>query len=403
MTRAVLSALVAAGLIAYVGLMSRDWAAERHYLRGEDERLAGRLPQAVAEYEAAREMLPMCADYQRAAGQASLDQYTAAASAGERDLRSLYRAQDAQQKARDADPRYPYHDFELGLVLFTMRKAGLDGQPSPEPAFARALALDPGNPRFLAGWVRWESSQGHADAAWSSFVKLALLHPKVIPEFAPEMLHGDTDYERFGRDLGDAVEANLNFAAYLLKVQRPDLAEERIAHVPPEAWSEENVAWGVSNILIARDRNEDAQRVLYQAVAKAPSNLNLWYLLGRVLVNDRKFPDAVKAYQRALSVHPGYLPFMLDLARAAESAGQPEVALQSYRAALNHGDLNLAQKKAIFLRIGEILGTRGDVAGALGAYRQARELDPDNHEIGLKIEVLEYKATRSAPAAPRSP
>jgi tetratricopeptide (TPR) repeat protein len=394
-----LSALVTAGLLSYLGVLSWSWAAERHYQRGEDFERAGELARAGTEFEAARELLPTCADYQRAAGRVSLAQWGTTAESG-RDLRLLFQAKDAQQKARAADPLYPYHDFELGLVLFTMRRAGLDHQPSPEPYFRRALELDPGNPRFMAGWIRWESSQGKAEAAWSDFVKLVRLHPAVIRDFGPDMLRDDRDYERFGADLGRDPRANLEYAAYLYERKQYALAEKRIRLIPASSWSDEAAAGIVARVMIVQGHPEEAEQTLREAVVKAPDNLNLWTTLGPLLIRREKFPDAVEIYQRALHYHPGYQSFLLGLADAAEKAGQPELALENYRRAINLGGLGPPQRKKVFTRMAEIHEGQGSLEAALGAYRQAQELDPDDRELALKIDVLTFQLSRAKPRVP---
>jgi len=80
----------------------------------------------------------------------------------------------------------------------------------------------------------------------------------------------------------------------------------------------------------------------------------------------------------------GEIQTLLDAAEQAAASGNIEAAVAGYRNILT----KVPSLTTAYLRIGALLEARGDIAGALAAYRDLARLEPDNSRAAAAIARL---------------
>jgi predicted Zn-dependent protease len=122
---------------------------------------------------------------------------------------------------------------------------------------------------------------------------------------------------------------------------------------------------------------EDAEALLRRATQLAPDYLEVWMLLGSILLEAGRFLDAVPPLEQATQLAPESAEAWGRLAQGLARASRPEQAAEAYARAVG---LN---PNAALLQMGyaHTLKTLGDQAAALQAYRAAIAARPDFGEV----------------------
>lgn len=136
----------------------------------------------------------------------------------------------------------------------------------------------------------------------------------------------------------------------------------------------------------------DQEKLLKEALAKDPKNLNALISLGNMMMDASRFNEAIDAYQKALDIDPKNVDVRVDMGTCYRNAGKPEVAVKEYRKALEinpqhlNGNKNLGVVLAYDLR---------DYAQAVKAFEKALEIAPNAPDAGaLRQEIQKLKAVK---------
>jgi tetratricopeptide (TPR) repeat protein len=394
MKKVLAAGLIVTGFAAYVFINVTAFLAERAYLRGEKREKAGDRESALLYYQKAQSLVPARAEYQRAVCRVSLSLYQPGTSS----RRPLHQAKDACARAVEANPAYPYHWLELGQVLSAMEKAGIKGQPSPEPFLLRAREIDPDNPRFLAGWLQWEIQRGKTERAWETFIHLLHVRPRMLRELGPALLKTEGDFERLSLALGGDWQVNVEYAIYLLKVGHLARAEEQVRKISPADRSHPWVAAVMADILSAQQKYEEAEKVLAASLKAWPRELNLLTRLADVQLKRGNPLAALQTYEKALALQPEHINLQLAVCEITIREGLAEKAWEHVRTAAGSEKVSAAKKKALFLKLARMLEEKGDLAGAVSAYRHVLDWAPEDSDITRRIKILELKIKYQKPA-----
>jgi len=134
----------------------------------------------------------------------------------------------------------------------------------------------------------------------------------------------------------------------------------------------------------------DKVKMLQEAVAKDPKNLNAWINLGNDLMDSRRFAEAAEAYQKALVLDPKNLDVRVDLGTCLRESGKPDQAVKEYKKALeaNPNHVNANKNMAVVLE-----NDLRDNKQALKYFEKALSLAPNAPDAPvIKAEIDKLKA-----------
>jgi len=133
-------------------------------------------------------------------------------------------------------------------------------------------------------------------------------------------------------------------------------------------------------------RGDEAERLLYRALALQPESAEIHNNLGNVLRSAGRLDVAIEAYRSAIALAPGLAEAHFNLGLAILRRGDAPGARQCFRAALQARP-GLADAH---LNLGFLLEEEGDHAGAIAAYRGAIAADPGLVEahVNLGMQLL---------------
>jgi len=128
---------------------------------------------------------------------------------------------------------------------------------------------------------------------------------------------------------------------------------------------------GKARALVAEDRNQEAEQVLRQMLARDPGNAMAHDLLGNLLSEFGRFDEARECFQRAIAIAPLLAGCYYDLVRCRPVTSDDDGLLQRMEAALATPGLDAAQRLRIHLAIGKAADDLGDYALAMQHFDAA--------------------------------
>ncbi len=253
---------------------------------------------------------------------------------------------DAAIRSLQAHVREQPRDFGAWATLGTaqVERARTDGDPSryarAERAFARSLALRPGNDRALAG-------QAALAAARHDFTA-ALDHADRALELNP--------YSE--RALCSRIDALVELGRYEEAAKAATVADRRRPGVP--------VFTRYAYVRELRGDVRTARRVLHQALGTAAGPADVAYVataLGNLERGQGRYGIALRHYARALAADDAHLPALEGRARAQASAGDRAGAITTLEQVVARSPL-----PGPLVALGELYEDRGDRAKAREQY-----------------------------------
>ncbi len=80
----------------------------------------------------------------------------------------------------------------------------------------------------------------------------------------------------------------------------------------------------------------DKVKALQDVVAKDPNNMNAWIQLGNIMMDTKRYTEAVEAYQKALAMDPTNTDVRVDMGTCMRESGRPEMGIAEYKKALEY-------------------------------------------------------------------
>jgi tetratricopeptide (TPR) repeat protein len=319
--------------------------------------LMGKNAQAIPEYKKTLELKPGLFEAELNVGISLLREKQAA---------------DAVPYLTDAagqNPKQYRPNFYLGEALL-----GAGDPAKAEPAFAAALAIDPMGAPAELGLAHAQAKQQHLDAAADHFKKAAELNPS----YRDDLLELGSLYETaqqpeqamaIYRQFPDNPGAQERLGELLLKADRPADAipcfQAAVAKSPTEA----NRA-ALAEAYLKNKEPDKALPVVEQILAADPDNFEIRMLHGRIIRDQRKFPEAAEEFARASKLQPDAPQAWSELAGVLVMAEDYPRAL----AALDRVAALHAEKPGhVFLRA-IVLDKMRDLKPALASYQRFLEL-----------------------------
>jgi cytochrome c-type biogenesis protein CcmH/NrfG len=134
--------------------------------------------------------------------------------------------------------------------------------------------------------------------------------------------------------------------------------------------------------------------MLQEAVRKAPSNTGGWIRLGNMLMDAKRFAEAVSAYEKALALDPKNVDVRVDLGTCFKNAGKPDKAVEEYRKALKTDPNHLNGHRNLGIVLGFDLKRKDE---AVKELEKSIELAPNAPEVALirqSIKEIKESALR---------
>lgn len=369
--------------------------ADFYFLRAKAHSTAGRFDRALADVDRALSMDPL---FPEAVGHKAIVQLNLGDPAA-----SLKTATQALKMTKDADLYYvrgaaysalgryaeALDDLNSALVLAADRpdlliargEVAIRLKKFPEALrdYNRAIELAPEDPRPYLGRGGHYLMTGEHDKARRDLDRCVELNPN----FALGYLRRGTYWKIVGD--GEAALADLRKASDAMPQSEEAWLERTLAEMatghfdPAEQGARHLLKISRNNgrahkilgtVLLARGRREEAVTHFGKALAKNPQDVESLYLRGTANAELKNYTDALRDFDRAAELLPGYLDPLLAKAGVFLVQNKPEKALEVYSAVLaKHPDniLLLRQRS-------ELLKAMGRFDEALRDLRRVKQL-----------------------------
>lgn len=134
----------------------------------------------------------------------------------------------------------------------------------------------------------------------------------------------------------------------------------------------------------------DKVKLLQEAVAKDPKNTNAWIELGNILMDTKRYAEAVESYGKALVLDPKNVDVRVDMGTCLKQSGNPDMAIKEYKTALeiNPNHLNANKNMAVVFAY-----DLKDNRQAVKYFEKALALAPNDPDAGaIRAEIEKLKA-----------
>jgi len=135
----------------------------------------------------------------------------------------------------------------------------------------------------------------------------------------------------------------------------------------------------------------DKVKMLQDVVAKDPKNMNAWIELGNILMDSKRYAEAVEPYAKALAIDPKNVDVRVDMGTCLRSSGKPDMAIKEYKKALeyNPNHINANKNMAVVLTY-----DLKDGKQAVKYFEKSLALAPNAPDAeAIKAEIEKLKAT----------
>ena len=132
----------------------------------------------------------------------------------------------------------------------------------------------------------------------------------------------------------------------------------------------------------------DQEKMLKEALAKDPKNLNALISLGNMMMDSSRFSEAVDAYQKALDIDPKNTDVRVDMGTCYKNMGKPDLAVKEYRQALEVNPQHLHALKNMGIVYAYDLHDSKEAVKAFEKALAAAPNDPDAERVKQEIQKL---------------
>ncbi len=136
----------------------------------------------------------------------------------------------------------------------------------------------------------------------------------------------------------------------------------------------------------------DQVKMLKDAVAKDPKNMDAWINLGNMLMDSSRFSEAADAYEKALAMDPKNVDVRVDMGTCYRNSGKPDMAVKEYLKALEMNPKHLLALKNLGIVYEYDLRDNKEAVKAFEKAIAVAPNDPDAER--LKQEIQKLKAEK---------
>jgi tetratricopeptide (TPR) repeat protein len=182
-------------------------------------------------------------------------------------------------------------------------------------------------------------------------------------------------FNRIPVGIGDSREVNFDLKKDLAGAKGPseeDLKKQQEVVKQNEKIKGLNAKLAQARELEKAGNYDQAIAILQEATTADASKDLLWAYLGDAYVGDKKYPDAVTAFQKAVALKPDSALYHNALANAYNKAGQPDKALAEYNQVVQMDPTNAA---TAYFNIGIVNYNTNKPDEAVTAFDKSIQLD----------------------------
>ncbi len=203
------------------------------------------------------------------------------------------------------------------------------------------------------------------------------------------MKHGnysnaETHLRSFLASNPDSAEGHFMLGYVFYREQKPrDSLAQYTAGARRRRPAANDLAIVAMDYILLRDY-PDADKWLTLATNWKPKNALYWYYLGRTKYNEDRFQDAIEAFKRCLSVHPGDIRAEYNLGLAYAGLNRSDDAIAAYKNAIQWEMHQAKTDPEPYFDLGQMLLNQGHYNRATSYLEHASALDANNprfHEV----------------------
>jgi len=259
----------------------------------------------------------------------------------------------------------PAKNFKLtaviaGLVLFSLTVdtiAELQYWKNSQTLFGRAIEVTKNNYMMLDNYGSILVEQGEVEDAIKCFQRSLEIYP-------------------------DSPMANNNLGCALQEVgdlqNAEDCFRKSIASDPNFIHAYINLA----NNLKRQNRPDEINDVLAKAEKIPVLSSETYTRFGQVYVDVQKYPQAIDAFNKAIEIDSGNIDAYGRRSLALSAVGKIDEAIADVRVVLQARPYDVM----MYRNLGIFLERKGDITGAIEAYREGLKIDPDNTNLRQLLE-----------------
>ncbi len=147
-----------------------------------------------------------------------------------------------------------------------------------------------------------------------------------------------------------------------------------------------------ANVMLSDNRDAEAERLLRQTLARDATHALAHELLGRVLADAGRFPEAHDSYAQAIAHAPQFAGLYYDLVRCRRITQSDGALIAQMEAALNRPGLSAERRLRLTLALGKAADDLGDYALAMQRFDAADSVR--RGIIGFDLRAFEARVDR---------
>lgn len=264
-------------------------------------------------------------------------------------------------------------------------------------AYQQASKLEPKNSKILTSLgflLTQQSNYSDAIAALERATKLDANNAKAFSALGfvyvrikdyPSALKSYRQAIALDRENIDAY----NSVGFLLTEQKnyaeaAKIYRQAIAVVPNDPKSYISLGY----VLQLMGDRKGAFEIYSQADKIAPFNADILVAIGGLFADQNQLNEAIAKYKRALEINPRHPQANLEIAKIYQGEGKYTEAISFLRRAIAAKNITPSVANKIQNAIADLYIQQGSLSGAIVAYRQILETDPEDAETHLALGKL---------------
>jgi tetratricopeptide (TPR) repeat protein len=277
------------------------------------------------------------------------------------------------QGAVTTDPKNPANHYRLGLAHMaratTDRTVAAGEIEQARQEFEKALAIRPDFVMARLALARLEIAKGDFEAAFKT-AQLALAVDR------------------------SNVPAKIIESAALLAQKKTDEARQLLESLRLQSPNSPDVVFQLGGVSLVEKKFKEADEEFRRAYDLNPANIRGMQGLVESDLEQNKSDAAIQTLKQEIAKNPERSDMRLLLADVEVRIGKFDDAVGDYQAILGKMGKDSKARAKIYVRLGEANRRKGDLAGAIQAFQNARQILPDDVVVLSELALVLDSAQR---------
>lgn len=265
----------------------------------------------------------------------------------------------------------------------------------------------PNNPvaRFDLGRAHY--ARGEYEQARQQYAEAIRLRPDfLLPRLAMAKLQAARgDYEAALKTSNEVLQldrgnlpARMLQAGCLMGMKRYNESRELLQALLKADPNSTDALFQLGVLNLVEQKYKDAEEAFRRDYSLQPANSRGLMGMVEVYMAENKEDLAIQTLENEIQKYPNRTDYHLALGNSAVRAGRYDLALAEFQKVVDGMDKKSKTAADVYLRIGETCRRKGDLAGAVGALQQARNLAPDSSLVIATLALALDSANRKQEA-----